>query len=176
VFPETNEEVTFGFKILALQNNTGRIEFEVLDMQGKRPVRLVFDNSGKITARNGGSNPQVGSYQPHTWYQVKIALDVQAQQYDLSIAGNEVLTNASFAESVASVERLEFRTGQYRLQDSVPRILDDDVSNANSLTTPAVFKIDNVSTSDFNESDLNEDGVTNFLDLSIFSAEKDVGL
>jgi hypothetical protein len=176
VFPETNEEVTVGFKILALQNSTGRIEFEVLDMQGKRPVRLVFDNSGRITARNGGSNTQVGSYQPHTWYQVKISLDVQAQQYDLSIAGSEVLTDASFAESVASVERLEFRTGAYRLQDSVPRILDDDVSNANSLATPAVFQIDNVRTSDFNESDLNEDGVTNFLDLSIFSAQEDVGL
>ena len=170
VFPETGEEVTVNCSVLAHQNNTGQLEIEVVDLRGQRPVRLVFNSSGKIVAQNGGSTENVGLYQADTWYTVKIFADLATQKYDLSIDNIKVLTGASFAESVSSVERLEFRTGQYRMRDSVPRIPDDDLSRPDDPTPLAVFDIDNVITRDpssINIADLNEDGVVNFVDLSI---------
>jgi hypothetical protein len=113
---------------------------------------------------------EVGSYQADTWYAVKIFADLAAQKYDLSVNGSDVLTGASFAESVTSVERLEFRTGRYRLRDSVPRIPDEDLSNTDNPVTLAVFNVDNVSTRDpytLSATDLNQDGVVNFIDFSI---------
>ena len=170
VFPEAAEEVTVDLKVLASQNNTGQIEIEVSDQKGLRPVRVVFNSSGKIVAQNGGSAVEVGSYQADTWYAVKIFADLAAQKYDLSVNGSDVLTGASFAESVTSVERLEFRTGRYRLRDSVPRIPDEDLSNTDNPVTLAVFNVDNVSTRDpytLSATDLNQDGVVNFIDFSI---------
>ena len=179
VFPEAAEEVTVDFTVLAYQNNTGEVEIEVLDVKGQRPVRLVFNTSGKIVAQNGGSTVEVGTYQADTWYTVKIFADLATQKYDLSIDNSKVLTGASFAESVTSVERLEFRTGRYRLRDSVPRILDDDVSNPDNPVALAVFDIDNVTTRDpstLNIADLNEDGAVNFIDFAILLADTGIEL
>jgi len=170
VFPEAAEEVTVDFKVLAFQNNTGQLEIEVVDLQGRRPVRMVFNTSGKIVAQNGGSTVEVESYQADTWYTVKIFADLQTQKYDLSVNGSDVLEGASFAESVTSVERLEFRTGRYRLRDSVPRIPDEDLPNPDNPVQLAVFNIDNVTTKDpytLAAADLNEDGVVNFIDFSM---------
>ena len=179
VFPEASEEVTVDFTVLAYQNNTGQLEIEVLDLQGRRPVRLVFNTSGKIVAQNGGSTVEVGTYQADTWYTVKIFADLATQKYDLSIDNSKVLTGASFAESVSSVERLEFRTGRYRLRDSVPRIPDDDLPNPDNPVPLAVFDIDNVTTRDpytLDSADLNEDGVVNFIDFAILLADTDIEL
>jgi hypothetical protein len=166
VFPQYNEKTTVGFDILASQNNTGQMEIEVLDLRGRRPVRVFFNQSGRIAAQNGSSVQEMGSYQAGAWYKVKISIDLTTQKFDLYLNNSEVLNEASFAESVTSVERLEFRTGRYRLRDSVPRILQDDISNPDKQVPAAVFDIDNVTVGK-HDSDLNEDGVINFLDFSI---------
>jgi len=179
VFPEAAEEVTVDFKVVASQNNTGQLEIEVVDLKGRRPVRLVFNSSGRILAQNGGSTVDVGSYQADMQYTVRIFADLSAQKYNLTVNGSDVLTGASFAESVTSAERVEFRTGPYRLRDSVPRIPDDDLSNPDNPVTLAVFNIDDVTTRDpytWTDGDVNEDGVVNFIDFATFLANTDIDL
>jgi hypothetical protein len=165
VFPETGEKVTIAFEVLAAQNNSGQIEIEVLDSRGRRPVRLVLNSSGKAVAQNGSSGVEVGSYQADAWYKIKILIDVTGQKYDLNFNGVGALKGASFAESATSVERLEFRTGAYRLRDTVPRILGNDMSDPDKQVPEAAFDIDNVSARKC-DADLNSDGVVNFLDYS----------
>jgi len=170
VFPETSEEVTIGFKIRAHQIDTEEFGIDVVDRQGKRPVRIVFNKSGKIVANNDIYNVEACSYQADTWYDLTINVDVTKQQYSLRIG--KVLTTGLFAESVKSVERIIFRTGEYRLSE--PRALTPDnwgdFPNADEPLPLAVFDIDNVVITDpyaFGEGDVNKDGVVNFLDLAI---------
>ena len=172
VFPQSSEAVDIRFRVRAGQTNTEEFDIEVLEKRGERPIRLVFNKSGKITANNGGSNAEVGAYQADTWYTIKIHVDVTAKAYDLYIGNDKVLTGAGFAESVDSVERIEFRTGEYRMTRDTPgHSSGDDYPNADEPLPLAVFDIDDVTTTDpsaFGEGDVNKDGVINFLDLAIF--------
>src|SRR4029077_16338932 len=52
VFPET-KSATIRFKIHAGQNNVGRMEIDVTDQFGHRPVRLSLAADGQIKAFNG---------------------------------------------------------------------------------------------------------------------------
>ena len=171
VFPETAEAVLVSFKVRPHQTDTGRFDIDVVDKQGRRPVQISFDSSGTIKATNGGSGVEVGAYQPDTWYAVKIRVDLSSSEYDLTIDNNEVLSNANFAESVTSVERVVVRTGEYRLSDERPHTPDwDDFPNADDPVTLAVFDLDDVITADpyaFPEGDINKDGAVNFLDIAI---------
>jgi hypothetical protein len=54
-------------------------------------------------------------------------------------------TGAGFAEFVGSVERIEFRTGQYRLDTDTPGHSEgNDYPNADEPVPLAVFGIDDV--------------------------------
>jgi hypothetical protein len=171
VFPQSSEAVDIRFKVRAGQTNTEEFDIEVLEKRGVRPIRLVFNTSGRIKANNGGSNVEVGSYQADTWYTIKIRVDVTARVYDLYIDNDKVLTGAGFADSVDSIERLEFRTGEYRLTRDTPGHSEgDDYPNADEPLPLAVFDIDDVVTTDpyaFPIGDLNQDGAVNFLDFSM---------
>ncbi|MHC4620731.1 MAG: hypothetical protein ACYTEQ_23535 [Planctomycetota bacterium] len=146
VFPQSSGAVNVRFKVRPDQTDTGELDIEIVEKRGLRPVQLVFDISGKIKANDGSSSIEVDSYQANTWYTIEIRVDVTKQEYDLYIDGSEILIGAGFAESVDSVERIEFRSGRYRLQDWVPRITDQDLPNADEPVPLAVFDIDDVVT------------------------------
>jgi len=147
VFPET-KSATVRFKVHAAQNNTGRLEIELTDRFGYRPVRLVFTEDGRIQTLNGAQPTRLASYQPGTWYEVGLTADVTRGRFDVSLDGKPVATAAVFTEYVQSVERISFRTGARRDLPTLKTSTDhtpDCVSPNPDLPAPlAIYHIDDV--------------------------------
>jgi len=147
VFPESSE-VKLSFKVRPEQTSLGRLEIEVVDKHGERPVHLELDDGGKIMAQDGGSLVEVGSYQADRWYAIEIGVDLSSQRYGVVLDSNQVLADANLMEFVTSVERVEFRTGAYRLADPLPGAPGSDLPNPDDPVPMATFDIDDVLTAD----------------------------
>jgi hypothetical protein len=114
VFEET-EKAEISVTIHPKQSDNGILEIDITDGSGNRPVRIIFDEDGKIKALNGENLVVLQSYNPGKWYDIKIAVDAsQSGSYNVSIDGRNVAEKMKLAEPVRSVERVSFRTGQYR--------------------------------------------------------------
>lgn len=111
----------------------GRLEVEVLDGAGHRPGRVVIAE-GAHALKAGG------------WHLVDITVDAGAGKYDLSIDGKSVVKQAAFAEPAATVERLLFRTGEFRVTPTrqTDRYAGSDLPNPGEPATLAAFHIDDV--------------------------------
>ena len=115
VFAEA-KSVRVAFRVFARQSDRDRLEIEVLDLAGHRPVRLVFGEDGRVQALDGNSRADAGLYKAGSWYRFEIAVNAIGNHYDLSIDGKPVIRQAAFAEPAASIERLSFRTGEFRTE------------------------------------------------------------
>ena len=146
VFPE-GTEATIAFKLYAKQNDSGRLEIEVLDRFGNRPVRLMLTDGGALQAVNGSAAAEVSRYAPHRWYDVRIEANTKQERYSILIDGKPSIKDARFAESVLSLERISFRTGRYRPNPSRttdPEKILNDVPHPDDPNPEAVFYIDDV--------------------------------
>lgn len=138
---------TVGFKVLAKQDDFGRLEVELLDRFGNRPVRLMVTDGGRMEAANGGKTAQLCSYKRDRWYDVRIESNTKRDSYSVWIDGKPAMLNARFAESVLSVERISFRTGPYRPNPSRqtdPEKILDDLPHPDDPGREAFFYIDDV--------------------------------
>ena len=106
VFPET-KSATIHFKVHAGQNNAGRLEIEVTDRFGFRPVRMIFAEDGQIKAMNGAESKTLAPYQPGKWYDVDLKVDVANGTFDISLAGKPV-ASASVVRRVRQERRADF--------------------------------------------------------------------
>jgi hypothetical protein len=145
VFAEATS-VRVAFRVFAKQSDTGRLEIEVLDHGGHRPVQVVFGNDGRVQAADGGGRADAGPYRAGSWYRVEIVADAAEQKYDLSLNGKPVVHQAAFAEPASSVERLSFRTGEYRTQPTreTDRYSGSDLPDPDDAVTPATYYLDDV--------------------------------
>lgn len=115
VFP-AGRSVRITFQFLAQQTD-GRFEVDVLGARGERPVQVAFTADGVIEARHEGIWKQAGAYQPNRWTQIEIDVNPgrNVDRFQFRVDGREVLRRiAYFTELVPSVERVTFRTGEYR--------------------------------------------------------------
>ncbi|MBT30612.1 MAG: hypothetical protein CMO01_13210 [Thalassobius sp.] len=148
---EEGENVNVKYSITPKQNNTGSIEMEVVDRYGNRPVRIILNEKGEILANNGSEFETVMKYEAGKTYE--IALDVDATlygKYSLSINGKEVLKDAQLAEAVKSVERLSFRTGEYRNlpnRKTPNQQKSEPLPGTDESVDEAIFLLDNVAVS-----------------------------
>lgn len=147
VFSETRS-VNVHFRIHAGQSDTGRLEIDLTDRFGFRPVRLVFTEDGRIQAMNGAESTTLARYQSGQWYDVDLNVDVIRGTFDVALGGKAVASSAAFAEFVKSVERLSFRTGTYRDEPTLRTSTDgqpDRVDpNPDLPVSLAVYHIDDV--------------------------------
>lgn len=144
VFPES-KKADLSLKVCPKQNSHGRLEIDVVDRFGNRPVRLAFTEEGKLTAESGADPVEVARYSPGRWYKLDLALDVPAGTYRVSIDGKAIPGEFTFAEYVKSVERLSLRTGEYRSEptrstprDDQPDFTDPNPDEPEPLATYAV--------------------------------------
>ena len=148
VFPES-KTATVQFKVQAQQNQTGRLEIEVTDRFGYRPVRLVFAPDGQITFQNGSDLLGLARYEDCKWYSIGLQIDVGRQTFDVSLDGKPVAKGARFAEYVKSVERISFRTGAYRneptIRSSTEKAPDRISPNPDVEEPRAVYHVDELS-------------------------------
>jgi hypothetical protein len=147
VFPES-KSVTVQFKTHTAQNHGGRLEIEVTDRFGSRPVRLVLAEDGQIKIVDGANRLDLAPYQAGRWYDVKIEIDVAKGNFDVSLDGSPAASAAAFAEYVKSVERISFRTGARReeptLKTSTDATPDRVTPNPDLPEPPAMYHIDDV--------------------------------
>lgn len=113
VFPET-KSANLRFKVHARQNDTGRLEIEVADRFGSRPVRLIFADDGQIKAMKGAELTALAPYRPDEWIDVDLKVDATRGIFDVALGGKPVASSVPFAEYVKSIERISFRTGPRR--------------------------------------------------------------
>ncbi|MEO8028256.1 MAG: exo-alpha-sialidase [Bryobacteraceae bacterium] len=111
----------------------GRLEVEVVDHAGHRPVRLVFADGAQ-------------ALKPNAWHTVDLTVDAAASTYDVSIDGKSVTRKAPFAEPAMTIERLVFRTGEFRTSPTrkTDRYAGGDVPNAGEAVPLAAYYIDDV--------------------------------
>jgi len=116
VFPES-KNASISFKLLADHADRGRLEVEVLDAAGHRPVRLTWAETGIVQVNTGkvvNVVRKLSNFEANRWTQAQIQVDAGKQTFSVSLDGKSVLTDAPFADEADSVERISFRTGEYR--------------------------------------------------------------
>ncbi|HEX4072697.1 MAG TPA: hypothetical protein VHX68_16060, partial [Planctomycetaceae bacterium] len=149
VFPES-KRAALHFKVRAAQNHASRLEVEVTDRFGYRPVRLIFAEDGNLQILNGADVTNLMPYQADKWYDVGLSVDVANGRFDVTLDGKPVKSGALFTEYVKSVERISFRTGTDRERPNFKTSTEADrspdlVNPDPDLPVPlATFHIDDV--------------------------------
>jgi hypothetical protein len=141
VFPETHG-LKLSAKILARQTNA-RLEIDLLDARGARPVQLAFAEDGHLWARHEGIWNDAGPYSAGQWITVALEIKpaVTSDTAELRIDGKPVLSRALvFTDPVASVERLSFRTGVFRNRGLAGK----ELPGADTKVPAATFLVDDV--------------------------------
>ncbi len=141
IFPETHG-VRISFKVLAEQPDA-RLDIEILDGHGTRPVRLAFEEDGHLWACHEGVWNDAGAYTPGHWttFNLEIPRALTADRVDVRVDGKSPLARAAvFTEPVTSVERLSFRTGAYRRTGFAGK----EAPGADVKAPAAVFLVDDV--------------------------------
>ncbi len=147
VFQEGTQS-TVRFRVQAEQIASGKLEIEVMDRFGNRPVRISMTDKGTIEATDGSDRVSPGSWEPGKWYDFVLKVNGTVfGSWDLSINGEVVLSDAQLAEAVLSVERLSFRTGAFRshpTRRTESEVPEPDLEGADEPVPSAVFHIDDV--------------------------------
>lgn len=150
VFPEMARPQV-SFTIIPAQHTHGSCEVELVNHAGLRPVALKFDADGKLKRRHAGGWADVAAYTANQACRVVISLDLPQQRWSATLNGAAIATNAPLFQVVPTVERLELRTGAWRLDDwsrvkgynDYPK---DMLPGADDPVSEAVFDVDDVAT------------------------------
>lgn len=160
VFPESRR-VELSFRARLTVKGHDNLEIDVVSRDGKRPVRIAFDAAnGQILAADHGVMQPVAGLEASRWIAFAIDVDAVTGRFHLRMEGDaEEAPEAPgagtaeftgrFSEDCDTVERLEFRTGPYRMEamerTSVSReYLLDDMPDVDLPVSEAVYDIDDV--------------------------------
>ena len=104
--------------VRAAQNSHGELHLELVGARGERPVRLALRPNGQIAWQDGAANwHEVGRYEANRWHEFELICNTTGGVWSMMLDGQLLAKNLPFAEKVEAVERIEFRTGAYRLTD-----------------------------------------------------------
>ena len=156
VFRESRR-ISLSFSLLSESKSETRLEIDVMDRKGYRPVQLVCDmGSVRPATTSEKNNPlQIVLPEPDVWLDVMISIDASKGLFNVELDGRSVFENQKFGMEVASVERIEFRTGPYRMSDPlVFRPYDDvptdhpDLPGADTPLPESIFHIGHLKAED----------------------------
>lgn len=152
VLPEM-KQATVRFKVLARQTDHGRLEIELLDRHGYRPaVVLIVDEQGRMLAKDGNQHDLVTlkRYAANQWYDVALRFDQGRGVFDVILDGQTLLAGAEFPDPTAPVERISFRTGEFRTSPTLrdPKSPGADLPKADQPVPEAAYYLDDVSVSE----------------------------
>ena len=126
VFPES-AKVRAELELTPAQTK-GRLEIELCDSSGRRPVRVVLTETGRVQAADGKIMTDLGNYTSGNKLSLVIAADAAAGRYSVQVNGSAPRVLATAETSARTLHRLSLRTGTYR-------VFGDDVST--SAGTPS---------------------------------------
>ncbi|HNQ90087.1 MAG TPA: hypothetical protein PKM73_15835 [Verrucomicrobiota bacterium] len=147
------KRATVRFKVLARQTDHGRLEIELLDRYGYRPtVVLIVDEQGRMLAKDGNQHEIVTlkHHAANQWYDVALRFDLERGVFDVILDGQTLLAGAEIGDPTAPVERISFRTGEFRTSPTLrdPKSPGADLPNADQPVPEAAYYIDDVSVSE----------------------------
>ena len=132
------------FRIMAEQNDRGRMEIDLLGEKGSRPVQIVFDGQGRLWASRSGGLSDLGGYAAGKW--IQLALRVADGKFSVLLDGKAVLNDAAFCENSRSVYAISFRTGEYR--KTVAEQAKADLFQTDDPARASLYRVDDVVTRD----------------------------
>ena len=112
-----------------------------------RPVQIILDNRGWMQAYIKQSRQAITRYLSQIWHTFTIEIDCQAGHYSLLFDGEPIVIEEALIEKVNTVERIVFRTGQYRpAPKPQPTYLSSapDLPHGGSSVKEAVYWLDDV--------------------------------
>jgi hypothetical protein len=113
---------------------------------------LIFDGQARLLAKDGNQNEIVTlvRYEPNHWYDIALRFDQARGVFDVTVDGQRLLAGAEFLDPVDSLERISFRTGEFRSSPTTrdPKSPGEDFPNADKSLPEAIFFIDDVSVRD----------------------------
>ncbi len=117
VFPES-KQATLIAMIAPAQDKNGELHVELVNASGKRPVRIRFSTNAGIERQDAmGKWHRMGSYQGGTVTELTLNVDMTAGLWSAYADKQTLAVDLPVVEAAASVERIEFRTGPWRLND-----------------------------------------------------------
>ncbi len=149
VFPES-QQVTITTTVNPLQSNTGELHVELVDKNGRRPVRVRLGNDGTLKWQSSNNTwNSLGTYTANVPMTLTIAANTDSDRFNIYKDGTALGTGLSFAENVGSVERVEYRTGPSLMKDfsdnyyggGTPGDRTSDLSGAHDPVTLARFDV-----------------------------------
>jgi len=144
VFP-ISKKISVEFDLVPKQSDTGRLEIDITNMIGVRPVQLVLDDAGNVQAVNGNTTVNLATYTTGSKLTFKLTVDTEAGKYSVSLNDKEVLKDADFAADVDELQRIVFRTGEYRgIFAGIHWTDHKDMPNSSDPVKEAVYQLDNV--------------------------------
>lgn len=146
LFPEA-KKMAIKLKVFRDQLSPGHLEIEVLDRQGRRPVRILLTGQGELKVVNGTAELEIGQYNAGQWHELSIDIDTAGGKFSLHFDGRVVGPQVAFAESADTLERLSLRTGAFRTEPnrSMSRYgVMEDLAQADEPVTRATYYIDDV--------------------------------
>ncbi len=142
VFP-TSSKARIELEIKAVQTNA-RLEIDLCDSTGHRPIRLALTKDGIIQSYGGTNTINIGKYKAGEEISITITTDLLTGTYSVQINDRKVNTFEVTEKCVKSVERLSLRTGKWHgLFNEISVEVSSDVPN----DKPAVFHLNSVSIS-----------------------------
>jgi hypothetical protein len=150
--PSKAARLSFQMRAHQLGTQCAPLEIDLLSANGARAVALRFDPAAScLLAWNGSKQQRVRSYSTNQWLRMDLVVDAASRTFALKVDGVAVLTNGAFRESADSVERIVFRTGEFRLRDFTrrPQVdgtwLTDRIPGADVMQPITQYDLDNVS-------------------------------
>ncbi len=149
VFPSSTS-ATLRARLRPHQAKDDTLEVDVTDRHGYVALRLRL-NAGALYASQGDQLTAVAEVSSNQWLDVELRANTDQQTYSVSVDGEEKLSDASFYEKTDAVERLELRTGGYRLDNfsrlgAWPNYPKTTLPNPDTPSPRAIFDVDDVST------------------------------
>ncbi|MDQ8197696.1 hypothetical protein QEH56_06020 [Pelagicoccus enzymogenes] len=140
---EEGRSTMIRFKLRPEQTD-GRLEIDVANAEGLRPVQIAFTENGTVEARHEGIWKPAGTYEAGKWIDIEIDVNPEnnTERFQFRINGEEVLYRiAYFSDLARTAERLTFRTGEYRRRGSGGH----EIPGADLKVKKSTFLIDDVS-------------------------------
>jgi len=145
---EEGTKATVSFKAMAAQYNT-QFDIDVQDQYGNRPVQLRFDTDGVLKYVDGSREEVILAYAAGRYYQFTLTIDATPYgSYSLAVDGKTITANAQLAEAVKSVERISFRTGEFRnlpTRQTINETPHSPLPGADDPADEASFAVDDIS-------------------------------
>ncbi|WP_347838395.1 exo-alpha-sialidase [uncultured Draconibacterium sp.] len=118
-------ENTIHFQLFT-ESNPELLAIELLAANGARCIQLQLDSNGQLLAKNGENRlTELYEFKAGQWVSIDVWFNAENEKYQVSINGKTLAKDFQFAAE-GSPERIEFRTGEYRLTDDVQKFKSGD--------------------------------------------------